>query len=473
MRTWVTVFAAVVLAGDIPWAGGQAIGPGSVTVRLQPVVTIPSADGAPQDLVSANDGTGRLFVATRNGRIRVIDPGGTLNATTYLNLNTAIGGVLNTAGEGGFSGLAFHPNFAAASTVPGSGRFYTFTTENFSAANGSDFSQDEMLPIGGATPNNQIVIREWTASTPTAPTANTSLNVLMRINHPQANHQGGALKFGPDGNLYMGVGDGGGSNDFFTSAGSTTDGHNSSIGNAQDLTVAMGKVLRINPLGTNSVNGNYGVPTDNPFFSSTSAVKEIFAYGLRNPYRFSFDSRPGGTNNLFVADVGQGQREEVDVITPGGNYGWVFREGTRDNTASSGRTLPTGFTSLSPIAEYTHSDGISIIGGFVYRGSAIPALQGKYVFGDLQGPGGVARLFYMNATGGTINELQYDSSGGGITPSGQIFGFGEDSSGELYGLFGNGQVVKIVPEPRSVGLLVAMLAPRILARRRRAQSAPT
>jgi glucose/arabinose dehydrogenase len=162
---------------------------------------------------------------------------------------------------------------------------------------------------------------------------------------------------------------------------------------------------------------------------------------LRNPFRISFDR---STGELLAGDVGQSQREEVDVITNGGNYGWVFLEGTRNNTADSGRTLPSGFTSIAPIGEYTHADGDAVIGGFVYRGSLIPGLNGKYVFGDLQGTAGTGRLFYIDAAGGTISEFQYDTTGGGINPPSALYSFGEDANGELYALFDNGQVSKLV-----------------------------
>jgi hypothetical protein len=141
----------------------------------------------------------------------------------------------------------------------------------------------------------------------------------------------------------------------------------------------------------------------------------------------------------------------VDLITNGGNSGWVFREGTRDNAADSGRTLPSGFTSIDPIAEYTHADGDAVIGGFVYRGSLIAGLNGKYVFGDLQGTTGTGRLFYMDADGGTISEFQYDTTGGGTNPPSALYSFGEDADGELYALFANGEVLKLVPAPSSCG----------------------
>ncbi len=286
--------------------------------------------------------------------------------------------------------MAFSPNYATDHT------FYTLQTESFSTANPpADFSNTEDFPATAISPNNQITLRQWTTSADPN-VANTTSTVLLRINHPESNHQGGSLRFGPDGNLYLGLGDGGGANDFdFNgSATSNVDGHNNAIGNGQDLTTVLGKILRINPNPTarpgftTSANGKYSIPTNNPFISgSNGALPEIYAYGLRNPYKINFDSLNG---TLYAADVGQSQREEIDSITSGGNYGWPFREGTRDNSADAERVTPPGFTSTDPIAEYTHADGIAIIGGVLYRGSN-PTLNGQFVFGDL-GAATVGRL---------------------------------------------------------------------------------
>ncbi|HZZ29775.1 MAG TPA: PQQ-dependent sugar dehydrogenase [Pirellulales bacterium] len=432
---------------------------GSISIKLNLVATVPSAQGAPQDLVSANDGTGRLFVTTRNGDVDILKGGALNSAMPFLNL-PADGISVYTGGEGGFSGLAFSPSFTT------NGKFYTFDTEPFSSANPATagFSSPELLPNGTTTPNNQILIREWTVSTTTPDFANATSRILLRINHPEDNHQGGSLKFGPDGNLYIGLGDGGG-NDFNVSVTSATDGHNNTIGNGQDTTVPFGKILRIDPNGTNSANGQYGIPSTNPFASGAGGnLKEIYAYGFRNPYRFSFDSATGA---LWVGDVGQSNREEIDTVTGGGNYGWPFREGTRDNSGSngSGRTTPGGFTSIAPVGEYTHGDGEAIIGGFVYHGSLIPALQGKYVFGDLGGTSGATgRMFYMDTTTGAISEFNYLGS---TVPTSNLYGYGQDSNGELYALFSNGNIVALVPEPSSFVLLVLATAASFVALRQR------
>jgi Glucose / Sorbosone dehydrogenase len=431
------------------------INAGSISITLNSFAAIPTTDGAPQDLVTSGDGTGRLFVATRNGKIDILNANGT-NGGTFLDMQAAAAGISfynDSTSEGGFAGLAFSPNYLT------SGKFYTAETEKYDGANSVDFSHPELLPnLGGATPNNHIVLREWTVSgnPALATSANTTSRVVMRINHPQGNHQGGSLKFGPDGNLYLGLGDGGGGNDFSGSANSTTDGHTNSTGNAQDTSVVFGKILRINP--TASGSAKYTIPAGN--LTGAGVLPEIYAYGLRNPYRISFDDRAGGSGALYVGDVGQDNREEIDRIsTGGGNYGWVFVEGTRANDANNGsqRTLPGSFSSIAPIGEYTHGDGNSIIGGFVYRGSAIPALVGKYVFGD----NGNSRLFYMDANGGTINSLII--SAGSATVPGSLFSIGQDASGELYALYANRTILAIVPEPTGlagIGLVMAVLGRR-------------
>jgi hypothetical protein len=247
----------------------------------------------------------------------------------------------------------------------------------------------------------------------------------------------------------MGLGDGGGGNDFNGSPTSTTDGHNNAIGNGQDTTVPFGKILRINPNPaagagfTVSANGQYSIPNSNPFISGAGGnLKEIFAYGMRNPFRINFDS---STGTLYAADVGQSNREEVDQITNGGNYGWPFFEGTRDNSADAGRTMPAGLamTAVFPIAEYTHADGEATIGGEVFRGSGFSSLVGKYVFGDLGGVSNntIGRLFYTDAAGGTISEFNYDSTG--LTPSGNLYGVSAGPNGQLYAMFSNGSVLAI------------------------------
>ena len=363
--------------------------------------------------------------------------------------------------ERGLLGAAFHPAYRR------NGLIYTFTSEPFDLGILADFPIRGLFP--SHSPNNRSVISEWRVINPRAaePTVFGGRRVLLRIDHPELNHNGGALNFGRDGFLYISLGDGGNANDQ-----DAIGGHNPSIGNGQDRSSVLGKILRIDPGHSTSGNGQYGIPRSNPFAGPGSPggeagctdglCDEIWAYGLRNPFRFSFDT---GTGNLLVGDVGQNKIEEVDVIRRGGNYGWHYKEGSfffqPNGTDGSGNgfvskqncaNVPTAGL-IDPVAEYDHDEGLAIVGGFVYRGSGIPALQGHYVFGDYARtfasaqPGG--RLFHIKGNGlsggrpsqRTITELRIK----GNLPVGlAIFGFGQDSKGELY-VLGN---TSGVPAPR-------------------------
>jgi glucose/arabinose dehydrogenase len=240
-----------------------------------------------------------------------------------------------------------------------------------------------------------------------------SEQILITISQPETNHKGGHLAFGPDGFLYIGTGDGGGSYD-----------QHGTIGNAQSLTTLLGKILRIDISGTTG-NFRYRVPNDNPYGlnalcgtngTGTQNCPEIYAYGFRNPWRWSFD-RSGG--QLWVADVGQSTREEVDRVTRGGNYGWRCREGTTD----TGRTCGPLADPVAPVAEYGRGLGTSITGGFVYRGVSFPALAGRYVFGDF----GSGRIWHI--AGDTAATLTIT---GGFESGLSISSFGQGGDGELY-----------------------------------------
>jgi hypothetical protein len=293
--------------------------------------------------------------------------------------------------------------------------------------------------------------------------------VVLSMGHPSFNHDAGSLFFGPDKMLYLADGDGGNAND-------VGNGH-VAAGNAQTTTAGdlLGKILRIDPHGNNSSNGQYGIPADNPFAASSTAAKEIYANGLRNVYRMSFDR--GGTHDLIAADVGQNNIEEIDKISNGGNFGWNSREGTfvfDPNTGNIGADSPGTF-GIDPLVEYNHTQGSAIVGGFVYRGSLMPNLVGKYIFGDYSGPGGgigtpKGRLFYADLATGQINEFT------GALPLGYfVKGFGEDANGEIYVLTdtnvgpvstGGATVFLLsVPEPTGVGLVMVGLA--LLGRRRK------
>jgi glucose/arabinose dehydrogenase len=431
------------------------IGKGPVRIELQSVA---SGIASPVDFVSANDGTGRMFIVTQTGQILLLKNGQVLG-TPFLDLSNRLVPLMAGYDERGFLGLAFHPGFADSNS-PGFRKLYTYTSEPVSGA--ADFT----VPNPNAF-NHQSVIAEWqvAAGNPDVVDLATRREV-MRIDEPQFNHNAGQMVFRPsDRYLYISLGDGGAAND-------VGDGHNPATGNGQDNTTVLGKILRIDPLapaanpGSSdpvSGNGKYRIPASNPFMLGVPEnVREIFAFGFRNPFRFSFDAV---TDKLIVADVGQDHIEEIDLVDPGKNYGWNKKEGTfLFNPANGNVTFDSSPdpTLTNPVAEYSHDDGIAVLGGFLYRAATIPALTGKYVFGDFSttftAPKG--RLFYMDdLTSGVIRELRI---GNDERPFGLFLkAFGRDANGEIYALAsGNlgpggaaGQVLKIIPAPASPALV--------------------
>jgi uncharacterized repeat protein (TIGR03806 family) len=297
-------------------------------------------------------------------------------------------------GEQGLLGLAFDPAIAS------NGYLYVNyisakTAGRCSAASGSICTRISrfQLPADGNGGFSWAAIDKATET------------VLLEIPQPAANHNGGMLAFGPDNYLYIALGDGGGANDQF--------------GNGQNPATLLGKILRIVP------SAPYSVPADNPFVGSSGWQPEIWAYGLRNPWRFSFDRQTG---ELWVGDVGQNTWEEVDLVARGGNYGWPLREGAHAFSGSTTAGL------IDPVAEYSHTDGISITGGYVYRGTAQPGLRGRYFYGDF----GSGKIWSLNAAG--RNDVVVAAASGGATLS----SFGEDSSGELFAVDYSGRISRIV-----------------------------
>lgn len=339
----------------------------------------------PTAVTNAGDGSERLFVVERGGRIWIVNRDGTVAPTPFLD----IASLIVSSNEQGLLGLAFHPRYAET------GRFYVAYTRQ---ADGAD------------------VVAEYRVSSAADTADPASERILLAIPDPAANHNGGALVFGPDRLLYIALGDGGGQNDQF--------------GNAQNLDSLLGKLLRIDVDGPPAADRAYAIPADNPFANGGGAP-EIWAIGMRNPWRISFDR---AWHDLYIGDVGGGSWEEIDRQPPdaagGLNYGWPIMEGGH---CLAGSCTMTGY--VLPIAEYSHDQGCSVIGGYVYRGEVNPELQGVYVFGDWCS----GRIFTLDVDGQTINPRTVLESGL------QVSSFGEDEAGEIYVVdFAGGGLYRVV-----------------------------
>jgi glucose/arabinose dehydrogenase len=331
--------------------------------------------------VAAPSSDARLFVVEQPGRIRLIE-NGQLLATPFLDISSRV----STGGERGMFSVAFHPQYRT------NGFFYVYFTG----------------------PSGELRIERFTVSSNANQANPSSAKVILTVVHPRQNYNGGLALFGPDGMLYLGLGDGGGGGDPDL--------------NGQNQTTLPGKILRIDV----STGDPYSIPSGNPFAGRTDASQEIWAMGLRNPWRFAFDQSAG---TLYVADVGQGAREEVNVVTAtraAVNYGWNVLEGSQC-FVSPGCSVK-GFE--LPILEYGHENGqCSITGGFVYRGAAIPELAGTY--------------FYADYCAGWVKSFRYNGSASdkrdwSLGSIGFITSFGEDSNRELYLTSSNGRVFKFV-----------------------------
>jgi glucose/arabinose dehydrogenase len=431
------------LADPIP----ATIAKGTAAIELE---TLASGLASPIDVVDPADGTGRLFIVDQPGKVWILQSG-SVAAVPFLDVTARVHmpGVFGSRDttdydERGLLGFAVHPGFTNPRS-PGYRKVYTYTSEQL--AGPADFTT-EPLPVG-VSYDHQSVIAEWTVDALNPDIIDTTTRrELIRIDQPQFNHNGGKLAFGPDGYLYISLGDGGGADD-------TADGHGPT-GNGQNINTVHGSILRIDPLDPAatvsadavSANGRYRVPADNPFVGA-AGIDEIFAYGFRNPWRFGFDRLTG---RLIVGDVGQNNVEEVNIVTKGGNYGWNRKEGTFRFDPAAGTVtddlagLPAGL--IDPVAQYDHDEGISITGGFVYRGTEIPELLGRCVFGDFSRGFAPAagRLFAADLDSGLIHELVIGADDRALGL--YIKGFGEDMEGNLYvlagpdfGPFGTGGVV--------------------------------
>jgi glucose/arabinose dehydrogenase len=424
-----------------------AIGAGEVRAQaVSGLKAITVASGLSQPLfVTAPPGDfNDLFIVQQTGQIVVLNLQ-TGAITSFLDIHSRL---TSTNGEQGLLGLAFDPAYATNGkfylnyTIPG-GQFGNGTTI-VSQMQASTSSSPTPTPTPTATPKKKKKKKHPTP-TPTPAPVNGEV-VLLRFDHPEANHNGGWIGFSPragdDHNLYIATGDGGNGND-------QGPGHIEPGGNAQNTTTLLGKMLRIH---VDPSSGAVSIPSDNPFASSATSRREIFAFGLRNPFRDSFDRQTGV---MFLGDVGQDTREEIDVqqaSNPGGgeNYGWRLREGTiATPTGGVGGAPPPG--NVDPIFDYPHSTGQTVIGGYIYRGNAIPLLQGTYVFADYLGPepGSTGKIFTLNYDGTSASNFQDITSELFPTTTGDSLSnpssLGEDAAGELYITdIGNGKVYKII-----------------------------
>ncbi len=356
----------------------SATSPSPMTIRLQPFL---SGLGSPLFLTNAKDGTKRIFVVQQAGIIKVVQPGSN-TPTDFINVSSK----LVAGGEQGLLGLAFHPQFAS------NGYFFVNYTRRGDGAT--------VIARYKATNNNTIGDLN-------------SERVILVIPQPFANHNGGMIEFGPDNNLYIGMGDGGSGND--------------PNNNAQNINILLGKFLRITPdVSGNDANPAYTVPADNSF-ANTAGADEIYAVGVRNPFRWSFDR--GGTHQLWAGDVGQDAIEEFDIITKGGNYGWRVYEGAQCTNLDPTLCNPANF--VQPLFQYGHTNGrCSITGGYVYRGTQGALPNGAYIYGDYCS----GEIWMWNNNQQTL--LQDTTL--------NISSFGEDEDGELYVVGLGGTINKIV-----------------------------
>jgi glucose/arabinose dehydrogenase len=342
---------------------------------------------SPVYLTAAPGDTQRLFVVEQAGRVMVLHHD-TVQTRPFLDLR----GQISAGGERGLLSIAFDPQYAT------NGRAFVYFTD----------------------PGGNIRIVRYTVSSDPDSLDEATADTTLKVAHPgQSNHNGGQLQFGPDGKLWTGTGDGGGTGD---------PGHN-----GQNKHALLGKLLRLDVSGASG----YTIPADNPGATDTTFAPEVWAYGLRNPWRFTFDRQNG---DLYIGDVGQDLWEEVDLAPtsvqrgPGANYGWNIMEGKHCYPSD-----PCTTTGILPIVEYIHAfNACAIVGGYVYRGSAMPAIQGYYFYAD-DCNADVWGIKWPNVT-----PLDFSSL---ISPGSGITSFGQDNKGELYIMRGAGEVYRIVPSP--------------------------
>ncbi len=367
----------------LPDSTGTTTGAVSVkVVNAYPKLTFSS----PIEYTHANDGTNRVFVVEQDGRIRVFENDANAStAGTYLDIRSKV----TAGGEMGLLGLAFHPDFKQ------NGFFYVNYTKN--------------------NPRETVVSRFKAPSASASQVDPATEVILFKFEQPYSNHNGGKVLFGPDGFLYVATGDGG--------SGGDPQNH------GQNRSSWLGKILRVDVNSTEK--GQYGIPADNPYKGNTNGYREeIFAYGLRNPWRVSFDQK----GRLWAGDVGQNVIEEVDIVTKGGNYGWRVKEGNANYNAKDNNVNAADL--IGPVWQYTREKGdVSITGGIVYRGSANPALTDKYIYADYAS----GRVWAL-----TMNGEKAAGNQEIVERAGSISAFGEDQKNEMYLCdHGSGKILKL------------------------------
>jgi len=412
---------------------------------------------SPIAFVAAPDLSGRRFIVDQIGVIRILTSEGKLLDKPFLDIRDRMVQLEPDYDERGLLGLAFDPGFGR------NGRLFVYYSVPLRSSAPKDWDHTNRLSefkISADDPNRVDPASE---------------QVILEEDHPYLNHNGGTIVFGPDNYLYLSIGDGGNKNDIGI-------GHTPGIGNGQDISKVQGKILR---LDVNRKSG-YRSPRDNPFVNKRG-LNEIYAYGFRNPYRFSFDM--GGSRQLFVGDAGQDLFEEVDIVTKGGNYGWNIKEASHCFNPQDEKTPPaqcrnTGYMGeplIDPAIEYNHPEeaeasaaarqtsansdvvGEAVIGGYVYRGEALPQFSGQYIFGDLsrevEQPDGSLLAARPSAGGKStwdLRELKIAGSADGRLHH-YVVGFGQDAVGEVYVLLKDilgptgqtGKVYKLTAEPKS------------------------
>ena len=354
--------------------------PATITVNSAKVT-----DGIKAPTAMAFPAANKAWVTEQTGAIRLIKDG-KLTDIAVLDVKDKMIKVNSGYEERGLLNVTLHPKFAT------NGKFYIF------------YSRPYKNEPGKPRFNHTDVVAEYKMQPNSDQADPNSERIILTQDKPDGNHNGGGIVFGSDGYLYVTFGDGGGQHD-----------QHGPIGNGQNLNTWLGKVLRINI----DVDSTYSVPKDNPFVGKPNVKPEIWAYGFRNPYRISVDR---ASKQLFIGEVGQDKWEEVDLLQKGANYGWRVVEGNHCHNPENGCDF-TGF--VPPITEYAHSEGVSVIGGYVYNGKQIPSIKGKYIFGDWTGP-----VWYLQKAGdkwlrGKVTINNYPSNA-------KITDWGEDQSGELY-----------------------------------------